>query len=416
MEDARSAGLPSLDDLAAEIVTLRQRLDDLERQMQALRGGSTVALPDHHQGAHPGLRAAESTSPAGATPFAQVLTADEDTARRHLEQLRAAIVRLREERAQAAAEFRTLARPLNEDAGAPASPETPAAVVANFVAADVEEPAAPGAEAGPLGSESATPEPDADLTLSIPPEWETASPRAADAANRVRVALDDVPDLRGPHEGGEEAWREVRQAVLQSEAWRERPEQGRRWLPAVLALGAAAALALVAYGTWNARSTPPQTSSAPAPVSTPPAPVPAQRAETETAGNATPPAPGGAVSPLPSPGGPIGTSGNAVETSLSPASPPPAVATPAPVATSRIEIQTTREVWMRTTVDGEPPVERLVPAGRVLKFDPAQVLLLRAGDAGGVRIVVDGEDRGVLGADGMVVTRRYELAPKKARP
>jgi hypothetical protein len=83
---------------------------------------------------------------------------------------------------------------------------------------------------------------------------------------------------------------------------------------------------------------------------------------------------------------------------------------------ARIEIQTTREVWMRTTVDGEPPVERLVPGGRTLRFDPTQALVLRAGDAGGLRVVVDGEDRGVLGADGQVVTRRYELSPKKARP
>jgi hypothetical protein len=86
------------------------------------------------------------------------------------------------------------------------------------------------------------------------------------------------------------------------------------------------------------------------------------------------------------------------------------------VATSRIEIQTTREVWMRTAVVGEPPVERLVPAGRTLKFNPVQLLVLRAGDAGGVRVIVEGEDRGVLGADGRVVNRRYELSPKKAQP
>jgi len=54
--------------------------------------------------------------------------------------------------------------------------------------------------------------------------------------------------------------------------------------------------------------------------------------------------------------------------------------------------------------------------GRALTFNPAQVLVLRAGDAGGLRVVVDGEDRGVLGADGQVVNRRYELSPKKSQP
>jgi hypothetical protein len=251
--------------------------------------------------------------------------------------------------------------------------------------------------------------PDDDVALSaLPTEEGSAATRTTEPARSVRLDVDDVPELPAPAEAGEEAWREVRQAVLQSEAWREREEPRRRWLPSALAFGGAAALALAAYALWPARAVPTGASSQPPrhAAAEPPAAPAANTTTTQAL--------------LPST--PIGTSGTGdPATAATPAdkpaaaAPSPATVTP-PVSVARIEIQTTREVWMRTTVDGEPPVERLVPGGRTLRFDPTQALVLRAGDAGGLRVVVDGEDRGVLGADGQVVTRRYELSPKKARP
>ena len=423
MEDPRPAGLPSVDDLAAEIEALRQRLNDLERQMRLLGGRTPSAPPDRQPDTAATPGGAERPGPAApvdGTPFTQVLTADEDTAKRHLDQLRAAIVRLREERAQAAAEFRTLTRPLSEDAAPPRAQEA-AVGAASDLAPELVEPEPPAAEAVMEPPVTVVAVEDEGAALSaLPSESAPVPPRAVETASHVRVAVDDVPELPGPGEAGEEAWREVRQAVLQSDAWRDHEEPGRRWGPTAAALAGAALLALAVYGLWNSGPVPSGPDNAPAAAATPSAPAPsvapAQQAAAPTAANE---APGGPASQSPAPGTPIGTSGIVSGTTADAppvTAPPPAAAAPAPAAAPRIEIQTTREVWMRTTVDGEAPVERLVPAGRTLRFDPAQVLVLRAGDAGAVRVVVDGDDQGVLGTDGRVANRRYELPPKKAQP
>ena len=36
-----------------------------------------------------------------------------------------------------------------------------------------------------------------------------------------------------------------------------------------------------------------------------------------------------------------------------------------------------------------------------------RAITIRAGNAGAVRVVIDGQDRGVLGAEGVVVTRTF---------
>jgi hypothetical protein len=252
-----------------------------------------------------------------------------------------------------------------------------------------------------------------DALDKLPSEWVPAAGRRAEAASHVRTAIEDVPDLREPVEVGDEAWREVRQVVLQSEAWREPQTPPGRWRPAAAVIGIAA-VALAAYGLWHARSARTGAGRASAALAAPSAP-----AKPAPAGPAAP-TPAAANVPPPSQAAPIGTSGmtapatSAADVAPPSARPPATLAAPA-AAPARIEIQTTREVWMRTTIDDNPPVERLVPGGRTLRFDPARVLLLRAGDAGGVRIIVDGEDRGILGADGRVVTRRYEVPQRRPR-
>jgi hypothetical protein len=413
MDDPPPNRLPSLDDLAAEIVALRQRLNDLEHQMGLLRGRTAVVLPGQPPAVAAGPRAA-ARPPAGTTPFAQVLTADEDTAKRHLDQLRAAIVRLREERAQAAAQFRSLTRPPEQDSSATAPPEAEGADTG--VRATVESAGPPfeasAADAAPPTVTTSGPVAgEGDALGKLLSEGVPAAGRRTEAASHVRTTIDDVPDLREPVEVGDEAWREVRQVVLQSEAWREPQTPPGRWRPAAAVIGIAA-VALAAYGLWHARSARTGAGRASAALSAPSAP-----AKPAPAGPAAP-TPAAANVPPPSQAAPIGTSGmtapatSAADVAPPSASPPATLAAPA-AAPARIEIQTTREVWMRTTIDDDPPVERLVPGGRTLRFDPARVLLLRAGDAGGVRIIVDGEDRGILGADGRVVTRRYEVPQRR---
>ena len=90
------------------------------------------------------------------------------------------------------------------------------------------------------------------------------------------------------------------------------------------------------------------------------------------------------------------------------ASAPQSAATPAsPRKPIEIELTTTRSVWMRVTVDGEKRVEREVPGGQRLAFGADKVILLRAGDGGGVRLAVGGKDQGLLGRDGQIAVRTF---------
>lgn len=87
----------------------------------------------------------------------------------------------------------------------------------------------------------------------------------------------------------------------------------------------------------------------------------------------------------------------------------------APAAASRplvVEVTTLRPVWMRVVVDGERRVERQVPADQTLTYGADRVVALRVGDAGAVRLTVDGVDRGVLGRDGQVVNRTFTPRPR----
>ena len=73
----------------------------------------------------------------------------------------------------------------------------------------------------------------------------------------------------------------------------------------------------------------------------------------------------------------------------------------------RVEIATLRPAWIRATVDGERAFERLVPEGRTIPLVAARSIELLIGDAGAVRLTLDGKDLGVAGRPGQVVSRRF---------
>jgi hypothetical protein len=82
-----------------------------------------------------------------------------------------------------------------------------------------------------------------------------------------------------------------------------------------------------------------------------------------------------------------------------PQSPPPAA-----------EISTSGRVWMRVTVDGQRVVEREVPEGTRIPLNGSQIVI-RAGDAGAVRMSIAGKDQGVFGPAGQAVTRTFTVKP-----
>jgi hypothetical protein len=85
---------------------------------------------------------------------------------------------------------------------------------------------------------------------------------------------------------------------------------------------------------------------------------------------------------------------------------PPAV----PVSGLQAEIVTVRPVWVRVLVDGEKTIERELRGNDRIPLRAQRVIFLRAGDAGALRIVVNGQDQGVLGRDGEIVTRSFTTA------
>ena len=74
------------------------------------------------------------------------------------------------------------------------------------------------------------------------------------------------------------------------------------------------------------------------------------------------------------------------------------------------EVTTIRRVWMRVTVDGERVVEREVAEGTKIPLNGSQIVI-RAGDAGAVRVSIAGKDQGVFGPAGQVATRTFTVKP-----
>ena len=92
--------------------------------------------------------------------------------------------------------------------------------------------------------------------------------------------------------------------------------------------------------------------------------------------------------------------------------PQPAPPTPAPTQAPaaaparpvRLSLETVREVWMLVTVDGRRAYRGTAAAGERLTFDADRTIVIRSGDAGGVRATLNGTDRGALGLRGWPLT------------
>ena len=99
--------------------------------------------------------------------------------------------------------------------------------------------------------------------------------------------------------------------------------------------------------------------------------------------------------------------------STAPAAPAPSApsapgrAAAPPASAAAMEISTTRDVWMRVTVDGLRTVERVVPGNTRIPIAAGGRIVIRAGDAGAVRVSIAGKDQGPLGRDGEVATRTF---------
>jgi cytoskeleton protein RodZ len=87
---------------------------------------------------------------------------------------------------------------------------------------------------------------------------------------------------------------------------------------------------------------------------------------------------------------------------------PPIAPSPAAVAKRGLAVRVTETSWLRVTVDGTVVLEGTLPAGAAKSFS-GKVADVRVGNAGGVKIAVNGKTLGPLGASGDVVERHFVL-------
>jgi len=66
-------------------------------------------------------------------------------------------------------------------------------------------------------------------------------------------------------------------------------------------------------------------------------------------------------------------------------------------------------VWTRVTSDGQEIFQGVVSAGETRTFTATKTLSIRLGNAGGVRVTLNGEDLGVQGSAGQVIDRTWTV-------
>ena len=84
-----------------------------------------------------------------------------------------------------------------------------------------------------------------------------------------------------------------------------------------------------------------------------------------------------------------------------------AAATPAPTEVT-LSVEAVRPAWIRAVVDGRSDAGQTLRAGETHEFT-GRTIALRVGDAGAVRVSVNGSEARPLGRDGQVLTREFTL-------
>lgn len=124
------------------------------------------------------------------------------------------------------------------------------------------------------------------------------------------------------------------------------------------------------------------------------------------------PPPAQATNPAPGPSAPNTRPATAAPGTRPDTAVPPPVASSGPPRALNVQMVTLRPVWARVTVDDRKVMEREIPGGQTIPFGADRAISIRAGDAGAVRLIVDGKDLGPLGRDGHPATRTLAAAKR----
>jgi hypothetical protein len=105
------------------------------------------------------------------------------------------------------------------------------------------------------------------------------------------------------------------------------------------------------------------------------------------------PTPTSAALPLPTPG-PTETPTPGAAT---------ATATPTRPSGMAVRVETSADAWLRAVADGTPVFEGTLSGGEALDWQARQSFQMLTGNAGGTRLLINGQDVGTLGDSGDVV-------------
>ena len=114
-----------------------------------------------------------------------------------------------------------------------------------------------------------------------------------------------------------------------------------------------------------------------------------------------------------------GTDPASAPAAVPPADTAPAAAPATPAKAIRVTLETIRPVWLRVTVDGARAFEGELPAGEKLAVEGDRAVVVRAGDAGGVRATAErrrsrSARQGRLAAHGVDHAGRHRAADPDA--
>ncbi|MBV9507539.1 MAG: helix-turn-helix domain-containing protein [Acidobacteriia bacterium] len=183
--------------------------------------------------------------------------------------------------------------------------------------------------------------------------------------------------------------------------WDAVADKRSRWSSSLPALALVLVVMLVcsALYSWLQRSRRPVSAQeappAPAAVAvTPPAPV----SSTASPSAAPAPEPNPAANPAATGAAPAAPNGN-----VPPESSPVAETAPAkPGAAVRVELTAEEPVWVSARADGQNVFSSTLAANESRTVDAASTILLRLGNAGGIRISLNGKPIGPVGAKGQI--------------
>ncbi len=101
-----------------------------------------------------------------------------------------------------------------------------------------------------------------------------------------------------------------------------------------------------------------------------------------------------------------------------PTAPPPTAVPATPTRAAGVALTTvvSEAAWLRVVVDGGTAFEGTLPPGTSRSWDAKQSVTVRAGNAGGVRVTINGKDEGLLGQVGQVVEKTWRSAAADTPP